>query len=195
MLARQAEDELAATVSWGDQMKKANETLTKKTTRQNFRINALITSVKQLRQSLAVVESTRKPFDPKNWIVEEGVKDNLRPRQVPEESEQESKDEGEPGAETKEGERKNKLGRRKYGLASARLVEKTIQAGTPLVQVRPLIIGTVKKAYGIELDGKTKFTGTTAKRRLRSVFHISIRLSSSEPFWQLRTFRSPAMNR
>ncbi|CBN79132.1 hypothetical protein Esi_0192_0044 [Ectocarpus siliculosus] len=190
MLARQAEDELAATVSWGDQMKKANEAPTKKTTRQNFRINALNTSVKQLRQSLAVVESTRKPFDPAELqqIVEEGVKDNLRPRQVPEESEQESKEKGEPGAETKEGEQKNKLGRRKYGLASARLVEKMIQAGTPLVQVAPLIIGTVKTAYGIELDGKTKFTGTTAKRHVRSVFYISIKLSSSESFWQLRTF-------
>ncbi|CAM9260917.1 unnamed protein product [Ectocarpus sp. 6 AP-2014] len=90
MLARQAEDELAATVSWGDQMKKANEAPTKKTTRQNFRTNALNTSVKQLRQSLAVVESTRKPFDPaeSQQIVEEGVKDNLRPRQVPQESEQ-----------------------------------------------------------------------------------------------------------
>ncbi|CAN0308282.1 unnamed protein product [Ectocarpus fasciculatus] len=49
MLARQAEEELAATASWGDEMKKTNEILQKKTTRQNFRINPLNTSVKQLQ--------------------------------------------------------------------------------------------------------------------------------------------------
>lgn len=55
------------------------------------------------RQSLAVVENTRKSFDRAELqqIVEEGDKDNLQPRQVGrllEESEQESKEEGEPGA-------------------------------------------------------------------------------------------------
>ncbi|CAM9882268.1 unnamed protein product, partial [Ectocarpus fasciculatus] len=178
MLARQAEEELAATASWGDEMKKTNEILQKKTTRQNFRINPLNTSVKQLQRSLAIVESTRKPFDPAHLkkIVEEGVKDNLRPRQAVEESEQESKEGGEEGgesrAETTDGKRKNKRGRRKYGLASARLVEKFIQAGTPLVQVGALIKETVNAAYGVELDGKTKFTGTTAKTLALGISHL-----------------------
>lgn len=44
-----------------------------------------------------------------------------------------------------------------------------------------------------EPDRKTKSPGPL-RRRLRSELHISRRLSSSEPSWQLRTSWSPAMN-
>ncbi|CAM9918144.1 unnamed protein product, partial [Ectocarpus sp. 12 AP-2014] len=66
---------------------------------KNFRIHAFNSLVKQ-RQSLTVVENTVKSFDPAEvqQMVEEGAKDNLQPRQVLEHNEQESKEEGEPGA-------------------------------------------------------------------------------------------------
>lgn len=74
-------------------------------------------------------------------LVEERVKDNIRPRQVVEESELQSGGGGElvEHDSSSDGERKNKLGRRKYGLAAARVVQEYLQAGTVLVQVGRLI--------------------------------------------------------
>ncbi|CAM9914581.1 unnamed protein product, partial [Pylaiella littoralis] len=161
MKEREAQEEMQSLIAWGEELKINNATL--KSRWAGCHILGLNDTIVKLRRDVQTAEGTSAQLgdDEIQAIIEERVKDNLRPRQLLEETEAESEEDDE--VENSESSPAKVQRRRMYGLGAARVVQDFIQAGTPLVKIGPLIKRVVLEAVRVKLDGKTSFSGTQCK--------------------------------
>ncbi|CAN0206681.1 unnamed protein product, partial [Pylaiella littoralis] len=163
MKEREAQEGMQLLIAWGEELKMKNATLKKQVGRGKSKAEGLNDTIVKLRRDVQTAEGSSAQLgdDEIQAIIEERVKDNLRPRQLLEETEAESEEDDE--VENSESSPAKVQRRRMYGLGAARVVQDFIQAGTPLVKIGPLIKRVVLEAVRVKLDGKTSFSGTQCK--------------------------------